>query len=99
MAAKTGAKKTGGAAKTVKTAAKPAARTVKSPSKAAKSPAKTSKKPAAKTAKKTAPRKTQAPAETSRYGCEVCGLVVSVDEWGDMNFVNLVCCGEQMKPA
>ncbi len=87
---KAGAKKekASGAAKPKKTAAR-------RPAKAVKSPSKTSRKPAAKRA---APRK-EAAAEVSRYGCEDCGLVVSIDEWGDMNIVNLVCCGKQMQPA
>ncbi|MDA8172395.1 MAG: hypothetical protein M0Z48_11290 [Nitrospiraceae bacterium] len=88
-AKKADAKKTTGAAKPGKTAAKPSAKKVKAPSK--------TRKPAAKTAKRTAPGKAAA-AKTPRYGCEVCGLVVSVDEWGEMNIVNLVCCGEQMQP-
>ncbi|MDA8326069.1 MAG: hypothetical protein M0033_07610 [Nitrospiraceae bacterium] len=82
-------KKNNGRCEAWKTAAKPSAKKVKAPSK--------TRKPAAKTAKRTAPGKAAA-AKTPRYGCEVCGLVVSVDEWGEMNIVNLVCCGEQMQP-
>lgn len=55
-------------------------------------------KPVARTAKKAVSGGTEAK-EAARFSCEVCGLVVRVDEWGDINVVNLVCCGEQMGPV
>ncbi|MDA8085869.1 MAG: hypothetical protein M0Z75_04140 [Nitrospiraceae bacterium] len=78
--------------------------TTKKPAKAVKAsaarPAKAvAKRPAAKAAKRAAPRQAAASQEAGRYGCEVCGLMVSVDEWGEMNVVNLICCGEQMQPV
>ena len=34
-----------------------------------------------------------------KYTCEVCGLVVSVDEVCDcVDICDIVCCGKQMKP-
>ena len=90
--AKAAAKKTTGGAKAKRTAARKTDRP-----QAVKTAAKGGK-PVARAAKKTVSRKKAAKQEV-RYGCEVCGLVVRVDEWGDMNIVNLVCCGEQMGPA
>ncbi len=74
-----------------KTAAKPAA-------KAAAAPA----KPAAKTAKapsKTAKSRTARAGKGDRLSCEVCGLVVSVDETcGCAEACDIICCGQQMQP-
>lgn len=34
----------------------------------------------------------------SKYSCEVCGLVVSVDEvCGCVEACDIICCGKQMK--
>lgn len=34
----------------------------------------------------------------SRYSCDVCGIVISVDsECGCVDACDIVCCGEQMK--
>ena len=53
------------------------------------------KKPTAKTAKKKVAKKV---AKGNKYGCEVCGLVVSVDETcGCVETCDIICCGEQMK--
>ena len=36
--------------------------------------------------------------EGDRYGCEVCGLVISVDETcGCVEACDIVCCGTSMK--
>jgi hypothetical protein len=36
----------------------------------------------------------------SRYQCSVCGLAVTVDEvCGCVDYCDIICCGEQMKPA
>ncbi len=36
----------------------------------------------------------------SRYKCSVCGLAVTVDEvCGCVDYCDIICCGEQMKPA
>ena len=95
---KTGAKKADGRVKSRKTASAKTA-----PARAAKRKAAAKAvKPAAKAVKRVVSRKAAVKDKNkkiSRYGCEVCGLVVSVDEWGDMDVVNLVCCGGQMQPA
>ncbi len=55
--------------------------------------------PARKSAlKKKAPaRKT---AKGDSYECEVCGLVVSVDEaCGCVEYCDIICCGEPMKAS
>jgi hypothetical protein len=71
-----------GMPKTAKTAAKPVA------------PKKTAQPAAAKptkSAKKTVKR-------GDRYSCEVCGLIVSVDEaCGCVEACDIICCGAQMK--
>lgn len=37
-------------------------------------------------------------AKRSRYACEVCGLVVTVDNiCGCVDACDIICCGEQMK--
>ena len=77
---------------------------------AAKAAPKKAVKPAApKTAKaaaKPAAAKATKPARTAkkkvksgdRYACEVCGLVVSVDEaCGCVDACDIICCGEEMK--
>lgn len=34
----------------------------------------------------------------SRYSCNVCGIIISVDnECGCVDACDIVCCGEQMK--
>ncbi len=73
-------------------AAKKPAKAVKAAARPAKTAAKTKRPAARKPAGSAAPKE-------ARYGCEVCGLMVTVDEWGDMNMVNIVCCGEQMQPV
>lgn len=36
----------------------------------------------------------------SHYQCGVCGLAVTVDEvCGCVDFCDIICCGEQMKPS
>jgi transcription initiation factor IIE alpha subunit len=59
---------------------------------------------AAKTATKTATTAKKAPArakkaaEGNQYSCEVCGLVVTVDEaCGCVDTCDIVCCGEPMQ--
>lgn len=35
----------------------------------------------------------------SRYACEVCGLVISVDKnCGCVDVCDIICCGKEMKP-
>ena len=76
----------------------------------AKAPPKKAAKPTApKTAKagaKPAAAKATKPAKTNkkkvkqgdRYSCDVCGLVVSVDEaCGCVDACDIICCGQQMK--
>jgi hypothetical protein len=75
----------------------------------AKAPPKKAAKPAApKAAAKPAAAKAKKPAKTSkkkvkqgdRYSCDICGLVVSVDEaCGCVDAFDIICCGEQMKAA
>ncbi|MCM8801286.1 MAG: hypothetical protein NC912_04680 [Candidatus Omnitrophica bacterium] len=37
-------------------------------------------------------------AKKSKYVCEVCGLIVSVDETcGCVDTCDIICCGQQMK--
>jgi hypothetical protein len=51
-------------------------------------------------AKKTSPKKQKELKSGSRYQCGVCGLAVTVDEvCGCADFCDIICCGEQMKPA
>ncbi len=73
--------------------------------KAAKPVAKTAAaaaKPAAKTAKapsKTAKAKKAKAGRGEKLYCEVCGLVVSVDETcGCVEVCDIVCCGQDMQP-
>ena len=73
----------------------------------AKAPPKKAAKPAAsKAAAKPVAAKAKKPAKTSkkkvkqgdRYSCDVCGLVVSVDEaCGCVDACDIICCGEEMK--
>jgi hypothetical protein len=70
---------------------------------------KAAKKPVKKTAKKTAkkvvkkkaaPKKQKELKSGASYGCTKCGLLVTVDETcGCVDFCDIICCGEQMKPA
>jgi hypothetical protein len=59
-------------------------------------------KPAAKTAKapsKTAKAKKAKAGRGEKLYCEVCGLVVSVDETcGCVEVCDIVCCGQDMQP-
>ncbi len=56
------------------------------------------KKSAAK--KKTAPKKQKELKTGSSYECYTCGLAVTVDEvCGCVDYCDIICCGEQMKPA
>ena len=65
---------------------------------ATKKPVKTAKTKAR--TKKSSPRKQKELKVGSRYECEVCGLAVSVDDVCDcVDFCDIICCGEQMKPA
>jgi len=55
-----------------------------------------SKKPV----KKASPKKQRDLKAGSRYQCGACGLAVTVDEvCGCADFCDIICCGEQMKPA
>jgi hypothetical protein len=46
------------------------------------------------------PKKQKALKAGSRYQCSVCGLAVTVDEvCGCVDYCDIICCGEQMKPA
>ena len=62
-------------------------------------------KPAKAAAKKTAVKKSVKPVgkkkkevkKGDKYSCDVCGLVVSVDEaCGCIDTCDIICCGEQM---
>ncbi len=67
------------------------------PKKARKPTAPKTAKTAAKLAKRAGTGKEKAKAG-EQYSCEVCGLVVSVDEaCGCVETCDIVCCGEQMK--
>ncbi|MGE5893423.1 MAG: hypothetical protein ACM34I_05160 [bacterium] len=67
------------------------------------------KKAARKTAKKSKSKKAGAKRSVkkraasgsgNRYECTVCGLAVTVDqECGCIESCDIVCCGEQMRPA
>jgi hypothetical protein len=94
--AKTLAKEKGPAAKaaprkaaSAKAAAKPAA--PQKNAKASKAPAGAAAAKGTKTAKK-------AVKKGDRYSCEVCGLIVSVDEaCGCATACDIICCGAQMR--
>lgn len=48
------------------------------------------------TAKRKIKKSTQ---KGDKYTCEICGLVVSVDEiCGCMDFCDIICCNTHMKP-
>lgn len=51
--------------------------------------------------KKTAPKRATTSKKVTKgssYSCEVCGLVVSVDEvCGCVDYCDIICCGEPMK--
>lgn len=51
-------------------------------------------------ARKCATKKsTKATQKGSRYACDVCGLVVSVDNvCGCVDTCDIICCGQEMKP-
>jgi hypothetical protein len=72
-------------------------------SKAAKAATKPSSKPA-QAVRKVAAKKTPAEGVGKRmspgeqYSCEVCGLIVSIDEaCGCVEAHDIICCGEEMK--
>ena len=77
-----------------KKAVKPAApKTVKTAAKATKPSGK-----AATAAKKIPVKRGKKTRKGDQYSCEVCGLVVSVDETcGCVDACDIVCCGEEMK--
>jgi hypothetical protein len=53
-----------------------------------------------KTARKAAPRKQKEMKPGAGYSCRVCGLMVTVDKvCGCVDYCDIICCGEQMKPA
>jgi hypothetical protein len=55
------------------------------------------KKPAAKKAVKPAAKKKQGIKKGTIFSCEVCGLIVSVDEvCGCVETCDILCCSEQM---
>ena len=100
-------KNTGSAApKAAKTAAKPAAKAAKKqPAKAAKNASKTAKttgKPASAASSKV-PVKRGAKAKAKKVNkgdqlyCEVCGLVVSVDDACGCAACDIICCDTQMQ--
>ena len=52
------------------------------------------------TAKRSSQRKQEDLKIGSRYKCDVCGLSVKVNEvCGCSDICDIMCCGEQMKPA
>lgn len=52
------------------------------------------------TAKKTSPGKQKALKSGARYICDACGLALTVDTACSCDdFCDIICCGEQMKPA
>ncbi len=53
-----------------------------------------------KTVKRKVPKKQQELKSGSRYQCRVCGLAVTIDQvCGCVDFCDIICCGEQMKPS
>ena len=53
-----------------------------------------------KAVKKTAPKKQKELKRGARYVCDTCGLTMSVDNPCQcQDFCDIICCGEQMKPA
>ncbi|MBF0558461.1 MAG: hypothetical protein HQL08_06735 [Nitrospirae bacterium] len=52
------------------------------------------------TVKKSSPKMQKALKSGARYVCNVCGLAMKVDKaCGCEDFCDIICCGEQMKPA
>ena len=50
--------------------------------------------------RKASPKKQKELKSGSHYQCGVCGLAVTVDEvCGCVDFCDIICCGEQMKPS
>ena len=83
------------ASKVAKAAPKPAKKVT--PKAAAKPAAKTAAK-AAKAPSKTAKAKTARARKGEKLYCEVCGLVVSVDETcGCIEACDIICCGQDMQ--
>jgi hypothetical protein len=87
-----------------KPAAKPAAKPTKPAQKATKPSAKTAQaaaKAAPQAAKKTPAKGVKAKAKKVTRGtqlyCDVCGLVVSVDEPCGCNACDIICCGTEMQ--
>ena len=61
-------------------------------------PKKTTK--TAKPAIKASPKKQTTAKKGAAYSCSVCGLRVTVDEaCGCVDYCDIMCCGEQMKPV
>jgi hypothetical protein len=53
-----------------------------------------------KAAKRKAPKSQKELKAGASYACGVCGLEVTVDEvCGCVDYCDIICCGEQMKPA
>ena len=84
---------------TKKVAAKPKKAAVKKKTVKKATAKKTSlKKTTAKKTVKPAGRKKKEVTPGDRYSCNVCGLIVSVDEEsGFIETCDIICCGEQMK--
>jgi len=56
------------------------------------------KKTTVKKSVKTVGKKKKEVKKGDKYSCDVCGLVVSVDEaCGCIDTCDIICCGEQMK--
>jgi hypothetical protein len=52
-----------------------------------------------KLVKKVSPKKQKDLKAGGQYQCGVCGLAVTVNEvCGCVDFCDIICCGEQMKP-
>jgi len=86
-------KETAAKAAPKKTAKAAAPRTAKAAPRTAKAAA----KPAAAKATKPARTAKKKVKSGDRYACEVCGLVVSVDEaCGCVDACDIICCGEEM---
>ncbi len=53
-----------------------------------------------KVTKRGAPKKQKELKGGAKYTCSVCGLKVTVDEvCGCVDYCDIICCGEQMKPV
>jgi cell division septation protein DedD len=94
IAAKTTQSKAGKSA-----AVKPAAAKATKPSgKTAEAAGKTAASAPKKAPVKGGNKKTKKANQGDRYSCEVCGLVVSVDETcGCVDACDIICCGKEMK--